>query len=149
LWELSFGIVRDAYWSTFWKKRKTTNAARYVQTLNKLRRALRGKCPKKKTCHPSTWQCDASHCTSDLADNSKERLGPALPFTLQSKFGPLRLPLVRALESTWGVTTTRLTTQSRKPCVAGCEELERTSTATLTEMHRSVWRFHRKVIRDA
>jgi hypothetical protein len=36
--------------------------------------------------------------TSNLADNSKERLGTALPSTLQSGFGPLRLPLVRALE---------------------------------------------------
>jgi transposase len=30
---------------------------------------------------------------------------------------------------TWEVTTTTLTRQSRKPCEAGCEELERTSTA--------------------
>jgi hypothetical protein len=30
---------------------------------------------------------------------------------------------------TWAVTTTRLTRQSRKPWEAGCEELERTSTA--------------------
>jgi hypothetical protein len=30
---------------------------------------------------------------------------------------------------TWEVTTTRLRRQSRKPCEAGCEELERTSTA--------------------
>jgi hypothetical protein len=41
---------------------------------------------------------EASHCTSYLADNSKEQLGTALPSTPQSGFGPLRLPLVRALE---------------------------------------------------
>jgi len=43
-----------------------------------------------------------------------------------------------------------------KPCEAGCEELERTSTAeavltsaTLAEMHRWGWKFCRKVIKDA
>jgi hypothetical protein len=55
------------------------------------------------------------------------RLGTALPSTLQAGFGPLRLPLVRALERSSG-----LTRQSMKPCEAGCEELERTST---TEVH--------------
>jgi hypothetical protein len=49
LWELSFGVVRDAYWSTFLEKGKTIDASRHVQTLNKLRRALREKRPKKKT----------------------------------------------------------------------------------------------------
>jgi transposase len=33
----------------FLEKGKTINAARYVQTLNKLHRALREKCPMKKT----------------------------------------------------------------------------------------------------
>jgi len=35
---------------------------------------------------------------SDLADNSEEWLGTALPSTLQSGICPIRLPLVQALE---------------------------------------------------
>jgi hypothetical protein len=57
-----------------------------------------GKTSEEENCHPSTWQREASHCMSDLADNSKERLGTALPSTLQSEFGPLRIQLVRTLE---------------------------------------------------
>jgi hypothetical protein len=53
---------------------------------------------KEENSHPSTWQRETSHCTSDLADNSEDRLGTALPTTLQPGFGPLRLPPVRALE---------------------------------------------------
>jgi hypothetical protein len=51
LWKLSFGIVRDAYRSFFFflEKAETINAASYVPTLNKLRRALREERPKKKT----------------------------------------------------------------------------------------------------
>jgi hypothetical protein len=52
--------------------------------------------------------------------------------------------------------TTRLTWQSRKPCEAGCEDLERTfaaqtvqNSATLAEMHKSGWIFCRKVKKDA
>jgi hypothetical protein len=40
--------VRDANWSTFLEKGETITATRYVQTLNKVRRALREKLPKKK-----------------------------------------------------------------------------------------------------
>jgi hypothetical protein len=36
--------------------------------------------------------------TSDIVDNSKERLRTALPSTLQSGFVHLSLPLIRALE---------------------------------------------------
>jgi hypothetical protein len=46
------------------------------------------KTSEEENCHPSTWQREALHCTSDLADNSKERLGTALPSTPQSGFGP-------------------------------------------------------------
>jgi hypothetical protein len=46
------------------------------------------KTSETENCHPSTWQREASYYTSDLADNSKERLGTALPVTLQSGFGP-------------------------------------------------------------
>jgi hypothetical protein len=66
-----------------------------------LRSDVSWKTSEEENCHPSTWQCEASHCTVELANNSKERLGTALPSTLQSGFDPpppLRLPLVRALE---------------------------------------------------
>jgi hypothetical protein len=56
------------------------------------------KTSEEENCHLSTWQSEASHCTSDLTDNSEERLRTALPSTLQSGFGPLILPLVWALE---------------------------------------------------
>jgi rhamnogalacturonyl hydrolase YesR len=42
-------MVRDACCSIFCEKGKKVSAARYVQTLNKLRHALRDKRPKKKT----------------------------------------------------------------------------------------------------
>jgi hypothetical protein len=53
---------------------------------------------EEENCHPSRWQREAPHCTSDLADDSNERLGTALPPTLQSGlahsdyhlFGPLK-----------------------------------------------------------
>jgi hypothetical protein len=79
---------------------------------------------EEENCHPSTWQREASHCTSDLADSSKERLGTALPCTLQSGFGP---PQTITCSGPWKITreltTTGLTRQFRKPCEAGCEEL--------------------------
>jgi hypothetical protein len=48
LWEMSFGIMKDSYCSTFWKQGETINASRYVQTHIKLCRALHEKRPKKK-----------------------------------------------------------------------------------------------------
>jgi transposase len=44
---------------------------------------------------------------------------------------------------TWEVTATRLTRQSRKPCEAGCEELERTSTAEACLRFCTAGRMHR------
>jgi hypothetical protein len=44
-------------------------------------------------------------------------------------FLPSDIPCSGPWNITWEVTTTRLTKQSRKPCEAGCDELERTSTA--------------------
>jgi hypothetical protein len=38
----------------FLEKGETINAARYVQTLNKLRRTLREKTSEEENCHPST-----------------------------------------------------------------------------------------------
>jgi hypothetical protein len=41
-------MLKDAYQWTFCHKGKTINAARYLQTLQKLHRALRDKRPRKK-----------------------------------------------------------------------------------------------------
>jgi hypothetical protein len=54
----------------------------------------------------------------------------ALPSILQSGFGPPQtITCSDPWKITWELTTTRLTKQPRKPCEAGCKELERTSTA--------------------
>jgi hypothetical protein len=60
----------------------------------------------------------------------KKRLDTALPSTLKSGFGPPQTnTCLDSWKITWEVTITRLTRQFRKPCEAGCEELERTCTA--------------------
>jgi hypothetical protein len=101
---------------------------------------------KEENCHPSTWQCEA--------DNSKGWLGTALPSTLQSRFGPLRLPFARALEKiTWEVTITRLTRQSGGRAKLVARELERTSAAEAIKILKCLqkcidgWRFCRKTIK--
>jgi len=45
------------------------------------------------------------------------------------RIGPLRPPRTQGLEITWRGSTTRMTTQLKKSCVAGCEVQERISTA--------------------
>jgi hypothetical protein len=56
-----------------------------------------------------------------------DRLGTALPSILQVRIWPPQTTTCSgSWKITWEVTTTRLTRQSRKPCEAGCEDLERT-----------------------
>jgi hypothetical protein len=65
----------------------------------------------------------------DIVYNSEERLGTALPSTLQVRIWP---PQTTTCSGPWKITWEVITmglTQSRKPCEAGCEELERTYTA--------------------
>jgi hypothetical protein len=58
-----------------------------------------------------------------------KRLWSALPYTLQSGFGPLRLPLVRTLERSPERSPLRGWRGSPGSRAKLCEELERTSTA--------------------
>jgi hypothetical protein len=124
-WDSEGGILVN-----FLKKGETNNAARYVQTLKQTSSRASWKTSEEENCHPSTWQRETSHCTSDLADNSKERLGSVFPSTLQFRLAP---PQTTTCSGPWNiarkVTKTTLTRQSKKPCEVGCEEVERTSTA--------------------
>jgi triphosphoribosyl-dephospho-CoA synthetase len=86
-----------------------------------------------------------------------KRLESALLSILQSGFGPLRLPLLQALERSreksplrdWrGSPGSRAKLVARSWNVLLPQRNLRDS-ATLAEMHRSGWRFYRKLIKDA
>jgi hypothetical protein len=155
--ELSFGIVRDKYRSTFWKKKSGNDRCSSLRSdAQQTSSCASWKTSEEENCHPSTWQREASHCTSELADDSKEQLGTALPSTLQSEFGPLRLPLVQALERSperSPLRDWRGSPGSRANLVARSwnellQQRHCKDSATLAEMHRSEWRFCSKIIKD-
>jgi hypothetical protein len=73
----------------------TINAGRYVQTLNKLRRALREK------RHPSTCQRQASYCTSDLAEEKKRTAGNCSSIHLTVRILP---PQTTTCSGPWKIT---------------------------------------------
>jgi histone-lysine N-methyltransferase SETMAR len=82
----------------FLEKGETVNAARYVQTPNKLRRALREKRPKKKTVilqHENAGPHTARLTLQTIQKNGWELLSHP-PYS--PDLGPLKLPLVRALK---------------------------------------------------
>jgi hypothetical protein len=90
LWESSFGILRGAYWSTFWKnKKRSVQLATFRRFVKNVRRR------KLSSFNMTTWGLTL-HVWP--CRQFKRTAGTALPSTLQSGFGSLRLPLVRALE---------------------------------------------------
>jgi transposase len=138
-----FGIVRDAYWATFWEKGQMIIAARYVKTLNKLRRALHEKRPKKKTAilqHDNARPRIARLTLQTIQKNGWKLLShppysPDLSPSDYHLFGPLKYNLRGHHYETEEAV--------RKPCEAGCEELERTlpqrhleDSAPLSAMHK-------------
>jgi histone-lysine N-methyltransferase SETMAR len=83
----------------FLGKGDTISAARYVQKLKKLRRALREKCPKKKTVilqHENARPHTARLTLQTIQKNGWELLSHPLR---SPDLASLRLPLVRALET--------------------------------------------------
>jgi transposase len=111
------------------EKGEKINAARYVQTLNKFRRALREKHQKKGTVtlqHDNARPHTALLTLQTVRKNDWEVLShspysPDLAHSDYHLFGPLEYHLKGYHYETDDA--------SRKPCEAGCEELERTSTA--------------------
>jgi hypothetical protein len=84
-----------------------------------------------------------------------KRLGTALASTLQSGFGPLRLPLIQDLERVPDRLPLRVdeaVQEAVRSWLRGAgTDFYRTSifkdSAKLAEMHRSGWRFFTKVIK--
>jgi len=105
----------------FWKRETRQESAtnfvvRFVKNVRRRKLSSFNMTTRGLTLH--VWPC-----------RQFTRLETALPSTLQSGFSPSDYRLLGPWKKTWEVITTILTRQSRKPCEAGCEELERTSTA--------------------
>jgi hypothetical protein len=88
------------------------------------------KTSEEENCHMTTrgltlhvWLCRQFNRTAGNCSPSHVTVR-TLPPQTTTCLGPRKI--------TWEVTTTRLSRQSRKPCEAGCEELESTCTAEIS-----------------
>jgi hypothetical protein len=94
-------------------KRGTINAARYIQTLNKLRCPLHEKRPNKETVI-----LQRNNARTRTARLTLKRIQNGWELLSHPSYSPDLAP-----------SDYHLAGQSRKPCEAVCEELELTSTA--------------------
>jgi hypothetical protein len=97
-------------------RRSTNFVVRFVKNVRSRKLSSFNMTTRGLTLH--VWPC---------SQFKKERLGTALISALQSGLRPPQTTTCSGpWKITWEVTITRLKIQSRKPCEAGCEELERT-----------------------
>jgi len=81
----------------FGKKGKwSVHLATFIHSTNFVLRFVKN-ARRRKQPTINTTRAPTLHVRT-LVDNLKERLGSALPTTLQSGYGPFRLPLVRTIE---------------------------------------------------
>jgi len=67
LWEMSSGMLRDAYWLIFAKR----GNHQWGSLCSEAKKTATWKVPDERNCHPSTQQCTILHCTSDIRHNHK------------------------------------------------------------------------------
>jgi hypothetical protein len=98
LWELSFRILRDTYWSNFWKKGKRSVLVTTFRHSTNFVVPFVKNVRRKKTAILQHDNARPHTACLTLQTIQKHDWGTALSSILYSGFGPLRLPLVRVLE---------------------------------------------------